>query len=90
MPDQGNKMEYFSRIETNPNMLGGKPVFKGTRIPIYLILQMLRGGATFEKIIEEYPRLSVDEIKAALDYSIYKINQTDEEIIDKKFLENSI
>ena len=65
-------MEYFGRIEVNPKILGGKPVFKGTRIPVYIILQMLRGGATFEKIIEEYPRLSVDDIKAALDYTDHK------------------
>jgi uncharacterized protein (DUF433 family) len=74
-------MEYFNRIEINQKILGGKPIFKGTRIPIYIILQMLQSGATFEEIIEEYPRLSIDDIKAALDYSIYLVNQPDEELI---------
>ena len=75
-------MSYdLNRIEINPKILGGKPVFKGTRIPIYIILQMFRGGASFEEIIQEYPRISVDDIKAALDYSVYAINQPDEEII---------
>ncbi len=73
-------MEYFDRIEINPKILGGKPIFKGTRIPIYIILQMLRGGSTFEDIIHEYPKITEDDIKAALDYSVDVINQ-DEEII---------
>jgi uncharacterized protein (DUF433 family) len=81
MPIKMNPMEWCTRIEINPKILDGKPIFKGTRIPIYIILQMLRGGASFEKIIEEYPRLSVDDIRAALDYSVYLINQPDEEII---------
>jgi len=74
-------MDLSGRIEVNPKVLGGKPIFKGTRIPVYVILQMLRGEATFEKIIEEYPRLSMEDIKAALDYSVYLINQPDKEII---------
>lgn len=46
----------------NPQILGGKPVIKGTRIPIYIILQMVRDGATFEKIIGEYPDLQEEDI----------------------------
>ena len=61
----------FDRIEINPKILGGKPVFKNTRIPIYVILQMIRDNASFDQIIQEYPRLTIDDIKAALDYSMY-------------------
>ncbi|MCG3219393.1 MAG: DUF433 domain-containing protein, partial [Candidatus Heimdallarchaeota archaeon] len=50
-----------------------------TRIPIYIILTMLRDGASFDKIIEAYPRLEKEDIKAVLDYSIYLAN-FDEEI----------
>lgn len=74
-------MEYFDRIEINQKILGGKPVFKGTRIPLYIVLQMIRSGVTFDEIIKEYPRLSIEDIKAALDYSIYLVNQPDEETI---------
>ena len=66
-------------IESNPEILGGKPIIKGTRIPIYIILTMLRGGASFEEIIDAYPRLETEDIKAVLDYSIYLAN-FDEEI----------
>ena len=69
----------IDRIEINPKILGGKPVIKGTRIPIYIILTMLRDGASFEKIMEDYPRLEIEDIKAVLDYSIY-LASFDEEI----------
>ena len=71
----------LNRIERNPKILGGKPVIKNTRIPIYIILQMIKDGATFEKIIEEYPKLTEEDIRAALEYSIYLLNHPDEEII---------
>jgi len=71
----------FDRIEINPKILGGKPVFKNTRIPIYVILQMIRDNATFDQILQEYPRLTIEDIKIALDYSMYLLNHPDEEII---------
>jgi uncharacterized protein (DUF433 family) len=75
-------IEYSARISVDPKILSGKPVFKGTRIPLSIVLQMLRDGATFQKIIEEYPKLTEDDIRAALDYSIFIIEHPEEEIID--------
>ena len=75
-------IEHSNRISIDPKILSGKPVFRGTRIPISIVLRMLKDGATFQKIIEEYPRLTEDDIKAALDYSIYIIEHPEEEIID--------
>lgn len=75
-------IEHSNRISIDPKILSGKPVFKGTRIPISIVLQMLRDSATFQKIIEEYPRLTEDDIRAALDYSIFIIEHPEEEIID--------
>ena len=73
--------QFSDRIEINPKILGGKPIIKGTRIPIYVILRMLRGGAGFDQIIQEYPKISVEDIKAALDYSEYLVNHLDEEVV---------
>ena len=72
---------FFNRIEINPQIRGGKPVFKNTRIPVYIILNMLRDGLSFDEIIREYPRISEDDIRAGLDYSIYLLNFTDDEVI---------
>ena len=73
---------YINRITIDPKVLSGKPVFKGTRIPISIVLKMLRDGASFQKILEEYLRLTEEDIKAALDYSVFIIDHPDEEIIN--------
>ena len=58
-----------TRVEVNPRILGGKPVIKGTRIPVYLILELLSAGYDFKRIIEAYPRLTDDDIRAAVEYA---------------------
>ena len=57
------------RIEINPNILLGKPVIAGTRIPVYLILNLLASGYSFERIIEAYPILTEEDIIAALSFA---------------------
>jgi uncharacterized protein (DUF433 family) len=57
------------RIEVNPRILGGKPVIKGTRIPVYLILELLSAGYDFKRIIKAYPTLTKEDIKAAVEYA---------------------
>lgn len=47
----------------------GKPTFRGTRIMVHLVLQMLKSGATTEDILQAYPRLTIKHIKAALEYA---------------------
>lgn len=58
-------MTYFDRIEINPKIMMGKPVIKGTRIPVYVILNLLAEGYGFEKIKKEYPDLIKKDILAA-------------------------
>ncbi len=58
-----------SRIEVRPEVLLGKPVIAGTRIPVYLILNLLASGYDFARILEAYPHLEEDDIRAALDYA---------------------
>jgi uncharacterized protein (DUF433 family) len=57
------------RIEVNPKILGGKPVIKGTRIPVYLILELLSAGYDFKRIVAAYPTLKEEDVKAAVDYA---------------------
>jgi uncharacterized protein (DUF433 family) len=57
------------RVEVNPKILGGKPVIKGTRIPVYLILELLSAGYDFKRIIKAYPSLSEEDIRAAVAYA---------------------
>ena len=58
------------RIVVNPKIMGGKPVIKGTRIPVYLILELLSAGYSFKRIIKAYPSLTEEDVKAAVDYAV--------------------
>lgn len=57
------------RIAIDPNVLGGKPVIRGTRIPVHLILDLLATGNTRGAILREYPQLEPEDIAAALRYA---------------------
>ena len=57
------------RIEINPKKMGGKPVIRGTRIPVYFILELLANGWSFEEILESYPQLTKEDILAAIRYA---------------------
>lgn len=56
-------------IEFNSNVLLGKPVIKGTRITVELILEKLAAGESFEEILVEHPRLKREEILAVLQFA---------------------
>ena len=53
------------RIEWNPEIMGGKPVIRGTRIPVEMILRKLGAGLGFEEILADHPRLTREDILAA-------------------------
>jgi uncharacterized protein (DUF433 family) len=57
------------RITADPAVMLGKPCVKGTRITVELILRWLSEGRTFAELLEAYPHLSEDDIKAALAYA---------------------
>ena len=56
------------RIEINPEVLSGKAVIKGTRIPVEIILRKLSEGATEADLLDAYPRLTVQDIQAIMAY----------------------
>ncbi len=62
-------MDYKLYIESNANVMLGKPIIKGTRITVELILQRLSEGATNEQLIAAYPSLDNQKILAALSYA---------------------
>jgi uncharacterized protein (DUF433 family) len=65
----GGAMTITDRIEINPKVMMGKPVVRGTRIPIELILRKLSEGATKDDLLDAYPRLKVEDIQAAIGYA---------------------
>jgi uncharacterized protein (DUF433 family) len=60
---------WRDRIVVDPNIMAGKPVIKGTRIPVDAILRRLVGGASIKDILEDYPNLKEEDIRAALIYA---------------------
>ena len=57
------------RVEFNPAVLQGKPVVRGTRIPVEDLLRKLSEGATEADLLDAYPRLTREDIQAALRYA---------------------
>lgn len=60
--------ELQKRITINPKVMVGKPVIRGTRIPIETIIKLLAQGMTEEEILEDYLNLKKEDIRAALSY----------------------
>jgi uncharacterized protein (DUF433 family) len=60
---------HLDRIITNPKILVGKPVVKGTRIPVELVLAHLAENPDLDDLFAAYPRLTVDDVKACLAYA---------------------
>jgi uncharacterized protein (DUF433 family) len=56
----------MERITVNPKILGGKPVIRGTRISVELILNLLASGAPEDEILEDYPHISKEDIQACM------------------------
>jgi uncharacterized protein (DUF433 family) len=58
-------MAMHDRIETNPKIMGGKPVIRGTRVPVEAILRKLGAGMPESEILADHPHLTVEDIRAA-------------------------
>jgi uncharacterized protein (DUF433 family) len=69
--------QFRQRITLDPNVMVGKPVIRGTRIPVELIVRMLAQGVPEEEILIEYPRLQPADIRAALTYAAETVAHED-------------
>ena len=62
-------MQYNEFIERNPAVLGGKPIIKGTRIGVELIVRKLANGYSIETLLKSYPHLTQAQIAACMAYA---------------------
>lgn len=77
-------MNIYDRIEINPNVMMGKPVIRGTRIPVELILRKLSEKATETDLLHSYPQLATEDIQAAIRFAADTIAQEETVIVSKK------
>ena len=66
-------LKVNDHIESNPKIMFGKPVIKGTRIPVDIVLEKMAHGNTFDDILEDYPQITVQSIYACLLYASLQI-----------------
>ena len=59
----------LDRITANPEIFGGKPIVRGLRISVELILSLLAQGEPVEAVLDDYPKLEIDDIRACLAYA---------------------
>ena len=62
-------MQWRERIVADPEILAGKPIIRGTRISVELILDRLAAGWTMESLVEAHPHLTVEDVRAALAFA---------------------
>lgn len=62
-------MDWRERIAVDPAVLVGKPVIKGTRIAVELVIDLLARGYTKEQILDQYDHITADDIQACLAYA---------------------
>jgi len=63
-------MDWRERISVDPKVLVGKPVIRGTRLAVEFLLELLAEGWTREQILDSYPQLTAEDLRAALYYAV--------------------
>ena len=76
-------MTITDRVEVNPRVMLGKPVIRGTRIPVELLLRKLSEGASEDDLLEAYPGLTRDDIHAAMRYAADTLAREQVVFVDK-------
>jgi uncharacterized protein (DUF433 family) len=69
--------EWLQRIEVNHQVMVGKPIIKGTRVPVYMLVKMVGQGISEEEILRAYPRIVREDIHAALLYAAAVLENED-------------
>ena len=67
----------FTRITTDPNVMGGKPCIRGMRVTVGMILGLMASGRSHAEIIKAYPYLEEEDLRDALAYAAWRVEESD-------------
>ncbi|MBI2909749.1 MAG: DUF433 domain-containing protein [Chloroflexi bacterium] len=73
-------MQIFDRITIDPRVFGGKPCIRGMRFPVSKVLDLVASGMTHEEILRDYPYLEEEDIRQALKYAAWVVQEERVEI----------
>lgn len=72
-----NEEQIAAHITRNPGVLGGKPIIRGTRVPVTLIVDFTANGVSAEEIVADYPDLTLYDVEAALAFAASEQTRTE-------------
>jgi uncharacterized protein (DUF433 family) len=75
--------DFLDRIVTDPRIMVGKPVIRGTRIPVSVVLNLLAHDYDFGRIRQAYPDLTDSDIRAAIQYSAARMDREEVRAFDQ-------
>ena len=81
MPKENTTIDLLERITFDKEVLAGKPLLRGLRISVDMILELLAKGASPQEILEDYPMLEPDDLRAALFYAHHLV--AGERVLDR-------
>jgi uncharacterized protein (DUF433 family) len=70
-------MDHLTRITFDPNVMGGKPCIRGMRVTVGMIVGLVASGKTHAEILALYPYLELDDIREALSYAAWRVEETE-------------
>jgi uncharacterized protein (DUF433 family) len=70
-------MELLQRITRDPAVMGGRPCIRGMRVTVGTIVGLLAAGHTHQEILQAYPYLEADDIRAALSYAAWRTEEVE-------------
>ncbi|MBI4863215.1 MAG: DUF433 domain-containing protein [Candidatus Riflebacteria bacterium] len=73
--------KLLDHIELNPRVCNGKPVIRGTRVPVTVLLDLMAEGETWDQILTGYPALTAEHLRAALLYAKASLENADVELL---------
>lgn len=69
--------DWLQRIELNPRVCNGKPVIRGTRIPVQVLVEQIAAGETWDYLLQGFPGLQREDLQAALLYASAAVERLD-------------